>query len=151
MEWMLLPFRRYAEFNGRSRRREYWMFMLLNIIVGLVLFALFLIAGVPFAALEDPGQLVTVFSGGLAIVFAILATLWSLAVIVPSIAVTIRRLHDRDMSGWWYLGAIVAGLIPIVGFLASIALLVLLMLPGTPGPNRFGPDPKDPSQVAVFA
>lgn len=74
-----------------------------------------------------------------------------LAIIVPSIAVSIRRLHDRDMSGWWYLGLTLAGLIPIIGFLASIALLVLMALPGTPGPNRFGPDPKDPSQAAVFA
>ena len=71
--------------------------------------------------------------------------------LVPSIAVVVRRLHDRDMSGWWYLGIIVASMIPIVGTLASIALLVLMVLPGTPGPNRFGPDPKDPANAAVFA
>jgi uncharacterized membrane protein YhaH (DUF805 family) len=76
---------------------------------------------------------------------------FGLAVLVPSIAVVVRRLHDRDLSGWWYLGAIVAGMIPFVGFIASIALLVLMFLPGTPGPNRFGPDPKDPSNANVFA
>ena len=67
------------------------------------------------------------------------------------IAVVVRRLHDRDMSGWWYLGAIVAGMIPIVGILASLAIFVLMLLPGTAGPNRFGPDPKDPSSAQVFA
>jgi len=63
----------------------------------------------------------------------------------------VRRLHDRDMSGWWYLGVAVASIIPIVGFIASIAFLVLMVLPGTPGPNRFGPDPKDPTGAEVFA
>ena len=151
MNWMLMPFRRYFDFQGRSRRREYWMFTLLNVLVGLALFLLLLVAGVPLTAMDDPTQSVGVFSSGLMLVFGILVMIWVLAIIIPSIAVTIRRFHDRDMSGWWYLGFIVAGLIPVVGFLASIALIVLMALPGTPGPNRFGPDPKDPSQAEVFA
>ncbi len=151
MNWMLLPFRRYFDFQGRSRRREYWMFTLLNVLVGVALFLLLLVAGVPLTAMDDPTQSVGVFSSGLMIVFGILVMIWLLAIIIPSIAVTIRRFHDRNMSGWWYLGFIVAGLIPLVGFLASIALIVLMALPGTPGPNRFGPDPKDPSQAEVFA
>lgn len=55
------------------------------------------------------------------------------------------------MSGWWYLGAIVTAFIPFVGFIAQIALFVITLLPGTPGPNRFGPDPKDTLNVGVFS
>ena len=55
------------------------------------------------------------------------------------------------MSGWWFLGFIVAGAIPLIGILASIAYLVLMLLPGTPGPNRFGEDPKGPATPEVFA
>lgn len=151
MTWMLLPFRRYAEFTGRSRRKEYWMFALLNAIFVAVLFALVMSAGLPLAALDDPGQAMGVFGGGIMMVFGLLALVWSLGVLIPSIAVTVRRLHDRDLSGWWYPGLIVASTIPYVGFVASIALLVLMALPGTPGTNRFGPDPADPSQAGIFA
>lgn len=151
MEWMLLPLRRYFDFNGRSRRREYWMFALLNVIVLGVLMLLAVLAGVPVAALGDAAAVAGTIGMGLSAVIGLLVLAWVLAIIIPSIAVTIRRLHDRDLSGWWYLGAIVASMIPIIGLLASIALLVLLLLPGTPGPNRFGPDPKDPGQAAVFA
>jgi uncharacterized membrane protein YhaH (DUF805 family) len=68
--------------------------------------------------------------------------LWFLAIIVPGIAVGVRRLHDRNMSGWWYLGFIVLSLVPVIGFIASIAMIVIFLLPGTPGPNKYGPDPK---------
>ena len=67
--------------------------------------------------------------------------LFGLGVLLPMISVQVRRLHDRDLSGWWYLAAIVAGMIPFVGFLATIALFVMNVLKGTPGPNRFGRDP----------
>jgi uncharacterized membrane protein YhaH (DUF805 family) len=151
MEWMLLPLRRYADFSGRSRRREYWMFTLLNLLIGCVLFGLAVAAGLPLGAMADPGEAAGLVSGGLMMVLGLLFLVWWLAILIPSIAVSVRRLHDRDMSGWWYLGLIVASMIPIIGFLFSIGLLVLMLLPGTPGPNRFGPDPKDPSQAAVFA
>ena len=77
--------------------------------------------------------------------------LWWLATLIPNIALNVRRLHDRDMSGWWYLGFIVASFIPLVNFVAGIAYLVLMVLPGTPGPNRFGEDPKGATVPAVFA
>jgi uncharacterized membrane protein YhaH (DUF805 family) len=80
-----------------------------------------------------------------------LAVFWGLASFIPSIAVVVRRLHDRDMSGWWYLGFIVLQIIPLIGWIASIAFFVITVLPGTDGPNRFGPDPIDPSQADVFA
>ena len=149
MEWMLMPLRRYAEFSGRSRRMEYWMFALLNVIVMTVIVTLLFAGGISLSALESgaapeaPGVLFWV--GGL------LMGLWVLAIIVPSVAVVVRRFHDRDMSGWWYLGFIVLSMIPVVGFIASIAMLVIFCLPGTPGANRFGLDPKDPSSAEVFA
>ncbi|MBE5074144.1 DUF805 domain-containing protein [Erythrobacteraceae bacterium E2-1 Yellow Sea] len=150
MEYMFLPFKRYFDFSGRSRRMEYWMFTLLNIIVVMVL--VFIVLGTGgFASGLDPAAgdaavLASMFSG-----VGILIGLWVLAVLIPSIAVTVRRLHDRDMSGWWYLAFIVGGMIPYIGFIASIALLVLMVLPGTPGPNRFGEDPKNPTSADVFA
>lgn len=140
MNWMLLPLKRYAEFSGRSRRMEYWMFALLNVIVVTV----FLLMSGGFAAVSDPGSTgdpsatFAALFGGMGIILVI----YCLAILLPSIAVTVRRLHDRNMSGWWYLGAIIGSMIPVLGFLVSIAFLVLMALPGTTGPNRFGPDPK---------
>lgn len=153
MEWMTLPLKRYADFSGRSRRKEYWMFTLLLVIVYAVLVAIMFAGGFPLAAMSNPELAGTAAAapGALFWVGAGLLAIFALGVLVPSIAVVVRRLHDRDMSGWWYLGLIVGGMIPFVGFIASIALLVLMVLPGTPGPNRFGPDPKDPTNAAVFA
>ena len=93
------------------------------------------------------------FEGGisLSMIGLILYALYALAAVLPSIAVTVRRFHDRDMSGWWYLGLSLAGAIPVVGIIASLAFFVLMVLPGTSGPNRFGPDPKDPYNEDVFA
>ena len=89
--------------------------------------------------------------GGLLSGIGLLLPLWWLATLIPNIAVNVRRLHDRDMSGWWFLGFIVASQIPLIGILASIAYLVLMLLPGTPGANRFGEDPKGPATPEVFA
>nr|WP_300425552.1 DUF805 domain-containing protein [uncultured Hyphomonas sp.] len=67
-----------------------------------------------------------------------------LAVIIPSIALFIRRLHDINQTGWIYLGLVIAGFIPFINFLASIAQIVIACIPGTVGPNKYGPDPKNP-------
>lgn len=150
MEWMLMPLRRYAEFSGRSRRKEYWMFALLVFLVyavgGAMIFSAIWPALTeggptsPFDRLNAVGWLgITVLS------------LFTLAIFIPSIAVTVRRFHDRDMSGWWYLGFVIAGQIPKIGPLFSLGMLVLMVLPGTPGPNRFGNDPKDPLDTEAFA
>ena len=141
MDWMLMPLRRYADFQGRSRRMEFWMFQLFNLIVTAVL-CIPIFASLPWEALSNPEAISPdAAPGPLLWVGLGLLVLWALAVLIPSIAVTVRRLHDRDMSGWWYLGFIVAQLIPFVGWIASIAFLVIMVLPGTPGENRFGPDP----------
>lgn len=155
MDWMILPFKRFAEFSGRSRRKEFWMFALLNLIVYAVIFALMSMTGafsMENLAAADPNDPFAIygmmFSG-----IGLLLVLWWLIVLIPSISVGVRRLHDRNMSGWWYLGFIVASIIPVVGFIASIAFLVIMLLDGTPGTNRFGPDPKGRggSDPEVFA
>jgi uncharacterized membrane protein YhaH (DUF805 family) len=147
MDWMLMPLRRYAEFDGRSRRMEYWMFALFTLIVYLVLGALMMAGGFDLDAIS---QGVEPEFGMLFWLGAGLLGLFALAILVPSIAVGVRRLHDRDMSGWWYLGFIVLGMIPYIGFIATLAFLVIMFLPGTNGPNRYGDDPKDPSNTQVF-
>lgn len=151
LDYMIMPFRRYADFTGRSRRMEFWAFSLLNVIVTFLISILVMATGGSLAALANAEEVgfsavMAIFFGG----FGLLFVVWWLVTIIPSIAVTVRRLHDRDMSGWWYLGFVVASFIPFVGFVAGIALFVLLVLPGTRGSNRFGPDPKEPVGPEVF-
>jgi uncharacterized membrane protein YhaH (DUF805 family) len=129
MDWMLMPLRRYAEFSGRSRRKEYWMFYLFCIIVAVVLSVIEGILGL------------TGMVGG---VYGPLTTIFLLGILIPSIAAGIRRLHDTDRSGWWML----IGLVPLIG---PIVLLVFFVSDGTNGPNKFGPDPKNPGQAEAFA
>lgn len=142
MEWMLLPYKRYFDFSGRSRRKEYWMFVLLNIIVAVIASAL-IFSQVPMteeAALAYQGAgLGAMFYLGVGIL-----VIFALVTFIPSIAVQIRRFHDQDKSGWFILLA----LIPYVG---GLVVLVFMCIEGTKGPNRFGPDPKDPTSSEVFA
>ena len=124
MDWMLMPYRRYVDFAGRSQRKEFWMFQLLVVIVYFVA-TLLITMGAPWI---DPvtGQM----SGGSALATlgsAILGIFW-LGTIIPAIAVAVRRMHDQDRSGWWIL--------------VPIANIIFYCLDGTPGTNRFGPDPK---------
>ena len=126
MHWMLMPLRRYADFEGRSQRKEYWMFALLNVLIACVVYALM---GLSFAVMNESEVMTPLIS-----VF-ILYGLWGLAILIPAFAVAVRRLHDTDRSGW----NILWGLVPIVG---GLILLYFYVTDGTPGPNRFGPDPK---------
>ena len=138
MEWMLMPLRRYADFQGRSRRKEYWMFFLLMMIIYSAFMAPLMLGGLAtsMAGQQAPGPLFFVGMG--------LFVLFALAVFIPSIAVQVRRFHDQDRSGWMVLIA----LIPYIG---GIVVLVFMCLEGTRGPNRFGSDPKDPGHQDVFA
>ena len=129
MEWMLMPFKRYADFNGRSQRMEYWMFTLFIMIVA---FVLVMLAGLLGGFSDSSGS-------GLSMIVLIPLILLVLATIIPSIAVTVRRFHDQDKSGWFYL----LSFIPYVG---GLIVFVFMCLDGTPGPNRFGPDPKGDHQ-----
>ncbi len=160
MSWMFLPFKRYFDFRGRSRRMEFWMFTLLNVLLAFVAFGL-LLALAPgtgsseFVSEADSLSATADFYGDLSenpvgLIAMGLYAIFVLVALIPGIAVTIRRLHDRDMSGWWYLGMLVVSIIPLVGTLASLAFLVLMLLPGTDGPNRFGSDPKGRGDASVF-
>ena len=120
MNYYLDVLKKYAVFNGRARRKEYWMFVLFNIIASMVLsFVDGLIGTV------DP---VTGFGA--------LSGLYSLAVLIPSIAVSVRRLHDVGKNG----AMLFIAFIPIVG---GIWLLVLMVGDSMPGDNEFGANPKD--------
>jgi uncharacterized membrane protein YhaH (DUF805 family) len=118
MNWYLAVLKNYAGFSGRARRTEYWMFALINTIIYLALMVLdyYLKTSIP-------------------------ALVYALAVLLPSLAVGVRRLHDIGKSGAWLLIA----LIPLIG---PIVLLVFTVQAGTEGPNEYGPDPK---QAPAFA
>lgn len=137
MRWMLMPLRRYADFEGRSRRKEYWMFVLLQ---WLVACAIGLLVILLYFVTTTETQMMAVLTPVL-----ILAGLFSLFCLIPGIAVTIRRLHDTDRSGWNLLW----GLLPLVG---GFILLYFYVIEGDAGPNRFGPDPKgDDTDSRIFA
>lgn len=137
MNWMFLPYKRYFEFSGRSRRKEYWMFALLWIIIAVV-FDTSVFLTMPSAEAIQSGAAAGSF-GVAGIVFG----LFALASIIPTIAVTVRRLHDTDRSGWWWW----IQLVPVVG---GLVLLVFMCLDGTHGPNTYGPDPKG-NEAEAFA
>ncbi len=144
LTWMFLPFRRYADFAGRSRRKEYWQFTLLNLAVYAGCVATMRAGGFEYDPLNAPaivpalppayGPLVQIGAGALA--------LWLLVAFVPILAVTIRRLHDRGISAWFTLLFAALSLIPVVGVLASAVMLIVLCRPGTPATNQYGPDPR---------
>ncbi|RCX20334.1 uncharacterized membrane protein YhaH (DUF805 family) [Fontibacillus phaseoli] len=113
MEWYLKVLQNYAGFQGRARRKEYWIFFLLNFIIGLVLGFVSGLFGIP----------------------NILGYLYALAVLIPSIALVFRRLHDTGKSGWWIL----ISFVPIAG---TIILLVFMCLDSDEGTNQYGTNPK---------
>jgi len=118
MNWYLEVLRKYATFSGRARRKEYWMFFLFNIIIAVVLGFL-------------DGMMGLAQQGGV----GILSGLYCLAVLIPGLAVSVRRLHDTDKSGWWVFIA----LVPIIG---ALWLLWLMIKEGDTGTNQYGPSPK---------
>lgn len=135
MELMIQPLRKYADFTGRARRTEFWLFALLVFLIEIVFMALLSAVGGSALMMGDPAAAAAVPTTGAmgAVLFAHLAVM--LALLVPSLAVTFRRLHDTNRRGWWIL----IGLIPLIG---ALVLFIFYLLDGTPGPNRFGPDPK---------
>lgn len=110
MNYYLKVLKNYAQFNGRARRSEYWYFVLFNIIISIAVGAVAALTGIE-----------------------ILSSLYSLAILIPSIAVGVRRMHDVGKSGWFIL-------IPIYN-------LILACTPGVQGDNEYGPDPKTPEGV----
>jgi uncharacterized membrane protein YhaH (DUF805 family) len=120
MNWYLKVLRQYADFGGRARRKEYWMFVLLNIIFA---FGAIILDNVLGIAIDGIG-------------YGPLYGLYALAVLIPGLAAAVRRLHDIGKSGWMILIA----LIPLVG---AIWLLVLLVTDSSPGENQYGANPKE--------
>ena len=125
MDWYVKVLKNYATFSGRARRTEYWMFVLINLIVAAVLYGL----GAAFKG------------GALGGLFTALYVIYALGVLIPGFAVLFRRLHDTGRSGWWWL-------ISLVPFVGGIILIVFAATEGTHGPNRFGDDPKAVEGVA---
>jgi uncharacterized membrane protein YhaH (DUF805 family) len=151
VDWAKRPLQKYADFSGRAPRAEYWWFFLATIIAYILATIIDSILGLNHMVMG---------------VYGPIAVLLWLAVLVPSLAVGVRRLHDTDRSGWWLLapiipyalgfvlggGAMMAGggnmagfgiaaVFLLIGFVAAIVLLVFYCLAGTPGDNRYGPNP----------
>ncbi len=120
MYWFVKCMKKYADFSGRARRKEYWMFFLFYVIFSTVLSIIDGFIGWGFA------------DGN----FGILYLLFALATLIPYLAVFVRRLHDIGKSGWWYFII----LIPVVGV---IWLIILLATDGEPGENQYGLNPKE--------
>ena len=111
MNWFLLALKQYATFSGRARRKEYWFFFLFYLLIFIGLSLLDTILG-----------------------FGLLSSLFALAMLLPSVAVAVRRLHDTGRTGWWVL----IGLVPVVNLL----LIYFMVLDSDPGTNAYGPNPK---------
>jgi uncharacterized membrane protein YhaH (DUF805 family) len=114
MNYYIEVLKKYAVFSGRARRKEYWMFVLFNLIISIAI------------------NLITASIGAL----SFLSPLYGLAVLTPGIAVGVRRLHDTNRSGWWWLLLF----IPVVG---AIVLIIFFAQDSQPGENQYGPNPKE--------
>ena len=123
IDWATRPLQKYADFGGRAPRAEYWWYYLLYIVLFIV------------ATIID-----SLIGSKLFLNYGWLSVLLGLGLLIPTIAVGVRRLHDTDRSGWWLL----IGLIPLIG---AIILLVFFVSAGTVGENRFGEDPYGAAQL----
>ncbi|MGB3543800.1 DUF805 domain-containing protein [Rubrivirga sp.] len=131
MEWYLDVLQNhYADFNGRARRKEYWMFTLFNVVI---IVGIAIVTAVLGAVSETLGLL-----GVIAYV------LYALVVLVPGLAVAVRRLHDTGKSGWFLL----AGLVPVIG---GLIVLYFMIIEGDHGPNEYGPNPKSSDPIGLSA
>lgn len=119
MNWYLEVLKKYAVFDGRARRKEYWFFLLFNIIISMILSA---IDGLTGSFNPETGV-------------GLLGGIYTIAVLIPSIAVSVRRLHDTNRSGWWLL----IGLIPVIG---TIICFIFMVQDSNPGENEYGSNPK---------
>ena len=135
-------FSNYATFQGRASRSEFWWFYLFNVIVTFVLSIPYYIGLAQSAGTmtTDPvtGEMTGGSLSGLAVFGIILLVGWLLITIIPIISVSVRRLHDGDRTGWWWW-------LYLLCFIGPIILLIFYILPGTPGPNRYGEGPAQPA------
>ena len=160
IDWAKRPLQKYADFSGRAPRPEYWWFVLAMIV-------LFIVARIIESILGLNGMILGAYGP--------LTLLVWLGTLLPSLAAAVRRLHDTDRSGWWILlpmvpyglafalgGAVMAsgagmaalgtaGIFLLIGAACAIVLLVFMVLAGTPGPNRYGPNPYGVDDGAAVA
>ena len=160
VDWAKRPLEKYADFSGRAPRAEYWWFFLALIVTYIVINIIESIVGINRMVLG---------------VYGPLALLLWLATLVPSLAVGVRRFHDTNRSGWLILlpivpyvlafalggpammagglgaGLGIAMLFMLIGFVCALVLLVFMVLPSTPGDNRYGPNPYGEAGNAVAA
>jgi uncharacterized membrane protein YhaH (DUF805 family) len=115
MDWYLLAWKKFADFSGRSTRKEYWMFVLFHCLVFLAL-AIDSLSLLKAAALA-------------------VGVIYGLAALIPFLAVCVRRLHDSGKSGWLLL-------IELIPYIGIVILIVLMALDGDSGKNKYGPKPK---------
>jgi uncharacterized membrane protein YhaH (DUF805 family) len=120
MSWYITCWKKYVDFSGRARRREYWWFWLINAVIAWILWMI---------------AFLTTSESNASPVFWI-TILFALAIFLPSLAVQIRRLHDVGKSGWWIF-------ISLVPFIGSLWLLVLMLSDSQAGTNQYGPNPKE--------
>jgi uncharacterized membrane protein YhaH (DUF805 family) len=125
--------KKYVVFTGRARRKEYWLFALWNFIIVLVFDALMFV----FGMMGNSGTILTQL-------VSVVGCLYVLAIILPSLGVFVRRLHDTGRTGWWIL----IGLIPVIG---GIVLLIFSVMDSQPGDNKYGPNPKGVTGPQVAA
>ena len=130
MQWYIKVLKQYADFSGRARRKEFWMYTLFTIIFAILARVLDNVLGLDFK-----------FNGE-SLLFGWMYLAYVLVTFIPGIAVTVRRLHDTNKSGWW-------GLIALIPILGSIWLLVLEVTEGDKGKNDYGPDPKAAERKAA--
>ncbi|KXU35074.1 hypothetical protein AXK11_06880 [Cephaloticoccus primus] len=158
-KWMFLPLKNYAGFSGRSRRKEFWWWFLFTFTIGAGLFfpvfwmfnkaapkvlfspeiAEMMEEGIFIGPLEMLYRIIEATPTVPFLTFFALANLWSLATFVPHMALSVRRFHDCNLSGWLFLGLFCAGFIPFFGVAAMVAIFIIVgFIPSTPGANRFG-------------
>lgn len=154
LAYMILPYRRFAEFSGRSCRAEYWWFTLFSAVIYAVFAAMAYLAGIDVIGIfeqDGPVAAKQILVGPAAIAAIALAALFFCVSLLPSLAVAIRRLHDIGYSGWWYLGNLIASSLPVVGVLFKGLYIGVMCRRGTRGPNRFGADPLAGYEIDLFA
>ena len=171
MKWFIKCLKQYADFNGRARRSEYWWFTLINFIITMVLLICWMVPLVKMAIhsedMPDEWELLRVmFSNPFIYIYSI----YYLAVLIPSLAVTVRRLHDIGKSGFWVflsigssllvtisrgihgttMASTTIALMTVINFIAlviAVIFLVWMFTDSQPGENKWGPNPKEPTQI----
>ena len=156
MEWFIKVLKNYATFNGRARRKEYWMYTLFVIIISIILSIIDNALGLHIG--EPTMQYGVEVNGS-----GILGSIFSLAILIPGLAVSTRRLHDINKSGWWivgfygviFVGAFLMRMMPsmliifsVLVLVATVWLIVLFATEGDKGENQYGPDPKNENALA---